>query len=300
MLKIHFRKRAYFGVSLPFIYNVQMSLSISAQGFSWEYIKFGKGPEILFAFHGFDNDANDFRIFEKAFGERYTIVAVNLFFHGKSDTPTHHAEDEFTGEILQDLFNRLLYAISCERFSFLGFSLGGRIIMELTKHFAHRIDRILLLAPDGLKISPWYVFITNSAFGKKLFKRIVYNPNRFLRLSKFFYKTGIIGEKQYLFALANFDTLEKRKKVFNVLMIFRNILPKPEDVGTALKKNPVPIDIYFGRRDTIIRETFGKRFNKKSDYETKIHLLDAGHNLMKDRIVEELIPWLQDKKKVSE
>ena len=77
-----------------------MALSISAHGFSWEYFKFGNGPEILFAFHGFDNDANDFRIFEKAFGERYTIVAVNLFFHGKSDTPTHHAEDEFTRAIL--------------------------------------------------------------------------------------------------------------------------------------------------------------------------------------------------------
>ncbi len=277
-----------------------MSPSVSAQGFSWEYFKFGKGPEILFAFHGFDNDANDFRIFEDDFGERYTIIAVNLFFHGNSDTPTHHAEDEFSPEILQDLFSQLLYAVSCQRFSFLGFSLGGRIIMELTKHFADRIDRILLLAPDGLKISPWYVFITNTAIGKRLFKRLVFNPNRFILLSKIFHKTGLIGEKQYLFALANFDTLEKRKKVYNVWMIFRHILPKPEDVGHILKANPLPIDIYFGKRDTIIREGFGTYFNKKSGYQAKIHVLDAGHNLMKDRIVQELLPWLEHKKKVSE
>lgn len=272
---------------------------VSTRGFSWEYFVFGTGPEILFAFHGFDNDANDFRIFEESFGKRYRIVAINLFFHGNSDTPTHHAEDEFNTEILIELFSQLLHKLSCERFSFLGFSLGGRIIMELIPHFTKRIDRVLLLAPDGLKISPWYVFITNTKIGKKLFKRIVYKADRFLKLSKIFYKTGIIGEKQYLFALSNFDTLEKRKKVYNVWMIFRNILPKAKDVGEALNKNPLPVDIYFGKRDTIIPVIFGKKFIKEAVYPVNIHVLDAGHNLMKERIVQELIPWLEDKKKVS-
>ncbi len=276
-----------------------MPNSVSSRGFSWEYFIFGKGPEILFAFHGFDNDANDFRIFEHSFGERYTIVAVNLFFHGQSDTPNHHAEDIFTTDILLELFDKLLFNMSCERFSFLGFSLGGRIILELIPHFSNRIDRILLLAPDGLKISPWYVFITNTWLGKKLFRRVIYNADRFLRLSGFFYKTGLVGEKQYLFALSNFDTLEKRKKVYNVWMIFRYILPKAEQIGIALKKNPFPVDIYFGKRDTIIRESYGRHFIKKSGYPIAIHSLDAGHNLMKGKIVQELIPWLWDKKKVS-
>lgn len=277
-----------------------MQSTVSSRGFSWEYFTFGKGPEFLIAFHGFDNDANDFRIFENSFGDRYTIVAINLFFHGKSDTPTHHAEDEFNSEILLELFNKLLFDLSCQRFSFLGFSLGGRIIMDLIPHVSDKIDRILLLAPDGLKISPWYMFITNTLFGKKLFKRVVYKAERFLRLSKFFYKIGIVGEKQYLFALSNFDTLEKRKKVYNVWMIFRNILPKAKIVGEALSKNNIPVDVYFGKRDTIIRESFGDAFIKKSGHQIKIHTLDAGHNLMKDRIVNELSDWLQDKKKVSE
>lgn len=266
---------------------------VSSEGYEWEYFVFGNGPEILFAFHGFDNDANDFRIFESTFGERYTIVAVNLFFHGKSDTPNHHAEDVFTTEILVDLFDKLLFNMSCERFSMMGFSLGGRIILELIPHFSKRINRILLLAPDGLKISPWYVFITNTYFGKKLFRRVVYKADRFLRLSRFFYRTGLVGEKQYHFALSNFDTLEKREKVYNVWMIFRYIIPKAKQVGNALRKNPFPIDIYFGKRDTIIRESFGKHFARKSGTPVNIHLLDAGHNLMKDRVVIELRDWLK-------
>jgi pimeloyl-ACP methyl ester carboxylesterase len=272
---------------------------VHSRGYSWEYFIFGKGPEILFAFHGFDNDANDFRIFEKEFGERYTIVSINLFFHGGSDTPSHSAEDDFTNEILAELFGNLLFDLNCQRFSLLGFSLGGRIIMELIKHFPDRIDRVLLLAPDGLKISPWYVFITNTTIGHKIFKRAVYKAGNILRYSKILYKAGIVAEKQYLFALSNFDTLEKRKKVYNVWMIFRHILPKAKDVGHALKKYQIPVDIYFGKRDTIIRERFGRKFSRRSGYPCSIHVLDAGHNLMKEKLVQELLPWLERKKKVS-
>ena len=276
-----------------------MPAFVSSSGFSWEYFVFGKGPEVLFAFHGFDNDANDFRIFEDSFGKDYTIVAINLFFHGKSDTPTHHAEDEFNTEILLELFNKLLFDLSCERFSFLGFSLGGRIILELIPHYSKRINRVLLLAPDGLKISKWYKFITGTSFGKKLFKRVVYKSRLTLQIAKGLNKIGVVKEKQYLFALSNFDTLEKRKKVYNVWMIFRNILPQAKIVGEALNQYKIPVDIYFGKRDTIIPVGFGIKFIRDAVYPVNIHVLDAGHNLMKDRIVKELEPWLEGKKKVS-
>lgn len=276
-----------------------MTSFVHSQGYSWEYFIFGSGKEILFAFHGFDNEANDFKIFESEFGSRYKIIAINLFFHGQSDTPNHRAEDVFTTEILVALFSQILFDNSCERFSFLGFSLGGRIILDLIPHFAQRIDRVLLLAPDGLKISQWYLFITNTKIGNKIFKKVVFKPDNILRLSKLFYKIGIIGEKQYHFALSNFDTLEKRKKVYNVWMIFRSILPKAKNVGPYLSESSIPLDIYFGKKDTIIRESFGRDFIKKSGYKANIHILDAGHNLMKEKLVRELKPWLEDKKKVS-
>jgi len=276
-----------------------LSAFVSSGGYSWEYFIFGKGPEILFAFHGFDNDANDFRIFEEDFGKEYTIVAVNLFFHGKSDTPSHHAEDEFDTKHLLELFNNLLFDLSCERFSFLGFSLGGRIILELIQYYAERIDRVLLLAPDGLKISKWYRFITDTYLGKRLFKRVVYRAEGALQIAKFLNSIGVVREKQYRFALSNFDTMEKRKKVYNVWMIFRKILPDPVAVGEALSKYQIPVDIYFGSRDTIIPVSFGIKFIKDAVYPVNIHVLDAGHNLMKERIVRELQPWLESKKKVS-
>jgi pimeloyl-ACP methyl ester carboxylesterase len=266
---------------------------VNSHGFSWEYFVFGQGQEVLFAFHGFDNDASDFSIFEKSFGNRYKIVAVNLFFHGNSKTPRQKGEDPLNAEILADLFNQLLFRLNCSRFSMLGFSLGGRVILQLLPHFAGRIDRILLLAPDGLKISLWYRFITGSLVGKMLFRRVVERAGIFLMLSKIFYKLNLVGEKQYLFALSNFDTLEKRKKVYAVWMIFRNIIPDAVDAGKAIRKFAIPVDIYFGKRDTIIPASFGKYFIRKSSSKVNIHLLDAGHNLMKEKVVEELEPWLK-------
>ncbi len=186
------------------------------------------GLKLLFAFHGFDNDANDFRIFEKVFGKRYTIVAINLFFHGKSDhSHVNMRKMYFSTEILLELFNQVLFNFPANDFPFMGFSLGGRIILELLPYFSKRIDRVILLAADGLKISPWYVFITNTALGKRLFKRVVFTA---LIASSGFqnYSTKQVSsaKSNIIFALSNFDTLEKRKKVYNVWMIFRHILPE--------------------------------------------------------------------------
>ncbi|REJ83761.1 MAG: alpha/beta fold hydrolase [Bacteroidetes bacterium] len=262
--------------------------------YEWEYFKFGNGPEVLFAWHGFDNDADDFRIFENAFGNRYTIIALNLFYHGKSKPLNDGAALNFNSEDLIIFFKKLLEEIKCERFSMLGFSLGGRIILDLLPKFAERIDRILLLAPDGLVISKWYLFITHTYFGKYLFKRVIKKPNRFFRIARFIRATGLLKEKQYKFALANFDTPEKRRKVYNVWMIFRNILPVYPEIKSVLSRHNIQITIFFGKFDTIIPASFADQFRKKTKAEIRVKELNTGHNLMKASLAGEYVQWLDE------
>ena len=47
-----------------------------------------------------------------------------------------------------------------------------------------------------------------------------------------------------------------------------------------------PVEIYFGKRDTIIPPAFGAGLKRSDDDHIRIHILDAGHQLMQPVTVE--------------
>ncbi|MFM2135662.1 MAG: hypothetical protein RL021_1062 [Bacteroidota bacterium] len=250
----------------------------------WECIVFGEGQRTLFAFHGFDNDADDLTIFQPSLSPLYRMVSVNLFFHGNSHSELSPDEAHFDTTALKDLFEQLLEQLSVERFSLLGFSLGGRICLELIGLFADRIDQCYLLAADGLRISPWYRFLTRNPLGHRLFQNATDNPSTFLKLAGFFRKTGLVGEKQYKFAWSYFNTQEKRKKVYDVWTIFRLLLPDRKSICQQIIANELTVDLIFGKRDSVIPAVHAKKWKRSLKDRCRIHVTDDGHNLLKQEI----------------
>lgn len=270
---------------------------ISWKGFHWEYFVYGEGPEVLFAFHGFDNDAVDFSVFEKDLGKRYTIVAINLFFHGRSFTEKGIFKPGFTTQDQQELFKRFLVEFDCKRFSLLGYSLGGRVVLQLAIDFSDRINRIFLLAPDGLKIGYWYLFVTHTRIGRFLLERVVKHPDHFFFVARFLRSIRVIGEKPYKFALNNFDNAEKRRKVHDVWILFRHILPDPFLVKIALEEHQVSLHMLFGVHDTIIPAAWGKRFMRGLDVPVTLDVLEMGHNMLKQKVAKEVARLAMGNKK---
>lgn len=253
-----------------------------------EYFVFGEGHETMFLFHGFDNDAKDLFVFREVLSKRYRCVAVNLFFHGRSTWDEPAADSMFTADELYRLMRGLMDRFPSERYSWLGFSLGGRIILQLTEEFAAVTDRIILLAPDGLHMSFWYRFLTSNPLGRSVFTRAVKDPTRFLNIAGWLRRLGIAGERQYRFALANFDTAEKRKKVYEVWMVFRHLLPDLSTVAAAIDRHRIRTDLIFGKYDRIIPPSAGKELCKKGGTQVTLHVVDNGHNLVKEKTAEEL------------
>lgn len=262
----------------------------------FSYIRYGSGSELLLAFHGFGNHAKDWKVFEGNFGQRYTLIAVHLFYHDQEPTG-RPAEAALEVAELELLIDQLLNDLNADRFSVLGFSLGGRIILSFLPAFHSRIDRILLLAPDGLFISPWYTFITRTALGKFIFRRVMKNPKHFFTLAGIVRSLGLVGEKQYKFALGNFDTAEKRELVYKVWMFYRNLLPDYKKLADLYKERDPDLTLVFGKKDTIIPESFGLHFVRKTGIKASIRILEAGHFLLREKIAKELNYWTEDKKK---
>jgi pimeloyl-ACP methyl ester carboxylesterase len=254
--------------------------SVTGRNYTCEYQLFGNGKKILFAFHGFNNNAGNFSELEPLLRDSHQIISINLFFHGKSSVEEHLVEKGISTEDLSDVFQKLMLKFPSPVYELIGYSLGGRVALKIFELFPSRIKRIYLLAADGLRINRVYTFLTGSQVGRMLFRRAVQNPARLFRLASFFRRTTIINPKKYEFALGNFDTDIKRKKVYNVWMTFRRILPDIKKVASLAKKHGTQIHLFFGKYDTIIPSRLG---NKLADYggnQVKVHILETGHRLL--------------------
>ncbi|KAF8244885.1 alpha/beta-hydrolase, partial [Wilcoxina mikolae CBS 423.85] len=79
----------------------------------------------------------------------YRVMTFDLFGRGYSDAPVGVDYDErlFTTEIFYALYSSPL---SWDRFSLVGYSLGGGISVAFAAHFAERIESLVLFAPAGI------------------------------------------------------------------------------------------------------------------------------------------------------
>src|SRR4030095_789056 len=105
--------------------------------------------------------------------KNYTLVAVDLPFHGK----TEWKEGEFfLKKDLKFLIEKILEKECYRRFSLFGYSLGGKIVMAAIPDFASRIDEVILAAPDGVQSKIWYNLAVYPKWGQRLFHGFVKKP----------------------------------------------------------------------------------------------------------------------------
>lgn len=265
-----------------------MSDFIKKGNYSLEYFRYGSGKKVLLAFHGFGNMATDFDLLEDIIGKNFTVLSVNLFFHGKSYADKSLIERGFGNDDLDGIIRELFLRYPSDKYSLLGYSMGGRFVLKTLELFPEKIDKAILLAPDGIEISPLYLFLTQNRLGHQLLNKAVYNPGAFFRIAGFLRRTRMIGEKKYRFGMGNFDTEQKRKKVYQVWMVYRKISSKRDDILAILKNFNIHLYLFYGHHDKIIPPSIGERFQKKLKEKISLHILDAGHKLIKKDLLREV------------
>lgn len=262
---------------------------ISHEDYELEYFTFGSGPKTLIAFHGFNNNAHDFECLGAIAGNRYTIISVNIFFHGGSTVKDRMIEKGFSTEDLKTLFCDIYNIRHSEKYTLLGYSLGGRIVLKLIELYPDMVEEIILLAPDGFKISPFYLFFSRTKVGRQMLRRAVKRPGLFHSLSNFLRNTRIVSEKKYQFARNNFDDIHRRERVYQIWVALRNVLSDKKEVVRLLKKYNIRMHLFFGKYDKIIPPSIGKKFEKRAKKHVIFHELEEGHRLIKPDILEKVL-----------
>jgi pimeloyl-ACP methyl ester carboxylesterase len=238
------------------------------------YYREGSGSKAILLFHGFGQDHKTFHSWIEALENDYTIFTFDLFFHGNSKWANQQA---LTKENWKKIIELFLKQERVDQFEIAGFSMGTKFVLATLELFSEKINKVVLLAPDGIKNNFWYSLATRTSLMRSLFRSMILKPKRFnalIRLIKLFQ----LEDKSLLrFVEFQLSTEEKRKRVYNSWIYFRHLNFNLNDLTVLLNSRNIPVVFILGKSDTVIPFEKVKEFAKTLTNQ-QFHLLNAGHH----------------------
>lgn len=266
--------------------------SISCGNSTVSYLVFGSGSTVVICLHGYGESAERFAFLQETAGDRYTFIAPDLPHHGH----THWTSDSLSPEDLRLLITGLTEAHSPGKpVILLGFSLGGRLALYLTQQDFLPLQRIVLLAPDGLKVNPWYWLATQTWVGKQLFAYTMRKPAWFYALLKLLKQLKLVNISIYKFVDYYIGDAAVRQQLYQRWMTLRQIRPSLAEVKAVIRQHRIPTKLIYGRYDRIILPVRGEKFRRGVEELVTLTLMEAGHQVLHPRHAAAIVNALDGK-----
>lgn len=235
----------------------------------------GDGPVTVICFHGFGTFAATFDwLAGHVPGHRF--IAFDLPHHGQT---IWNDGDTVTPAQMLEIIDACPHATSRE-FALMGYSMGGRICLQLLQNLPDRVTRLVLLAPDGLHFNPFYWLATQTSGGNRLFRNVMKKPAGFVRTLKRAEKLGLVNKGILKFVDRYMEDRHVRELTYIAWTMFRKFKPDPGKVANLINQRNIPVTLIYGRFDTIIPLAPGEKFFQKLSGRRSMEILDTGHQVL--------------------
>lgn len=241
------------------------------------YLRWGRGPRVIVALHGYGERALSFTHWGDALPEEYTLYAPDLPLHGSG----RWQEDQpFTVDHLHQLIRRLT-SEGQGKIILCGYSMGGRLCLSYIQSYPDELDRVVLFAPDGLKVSFWYWLATQTRTGNRLFRYTMEHPSWFLGIVRGLGALNLINRGVVKYVHRHLGERPARMDLYWIWTCMRTFRPDLDAVARKIRESNLQTRLVFGRFDRIIQPSQGYRFEKKLDDSLcQMVELSAGHQLL--------------------
>jgi len=239
------------------------------------YQKYEGGESCLFVFHGFGHTHLNMQEISFFFQKRgYTVYAFDLYFHGQSEWLYRGKPIQLTE--LQHIFSSFIAQEGIASFAVLAYSIGSRFAVSLGYLFSQNLSALYLIAPDAVKISPWYRFLTGNYFGKSIF-RLVKNERAYKIALSVMSSLGFVNASTLRFVQNRMKNKEERNKIYTTWMAFRVLGIPFEHLAQRFNCEEVPFYLFLGKYDRLIPY---QKLLKQMDYlhKKEVYLYSTGHN----------------------
>lgn len=239
------------------------------------YCRSGEGKSVLFLFHGYGQSMEQLRELEKVLSAKYTIYSFDLFYHGGSFW--HEKDQPLSKTFWRQMLTILIERDQIKKISLLGFSMGGKFALASLEAFPDQVERLILLAPDGVVTSFWYVLATFSKCSRAVFRRMILMPSWYVKVASLLSLLGLVNKGVMRFANTQMRTLTQRRRVYYSWIIFRELKFNFQRIASICNTNNIQVEIFLGEFDKMINaKSIKKELRLLHHYELAI--LSAGHS----------------------
>lgn len=253
------------------------------------YYRFGNGPQPVACFHGYGEDAASFVFLEKYAGDVFTFYSIDLPWHGNTQW---NENLPFTISQLQEIVAGILsnqWSDDHPKPILMGYSLGGRMVLSLYEAESAQVERIVLLAPDGLKVNFWYWLATQTWAGNKFFAFTMKKPGWFFGMLKVLNKLKLVNASIFKFVNFYIGNKEVRHQLYTRWTGLRKIRPHLSSIKKSVRKHETPVRLIYGKHDRIILSSVGEKFKKGIEEHCTITVINAGHQVLQERYLSEIM-----------
>ncbi|MES2372165.1 MAG: alpha/beta hydrolase [Bacteroidota bacterium] len=255
---------------------------------SIHYIQYGYGPELIFCFHGYGENASSFAIFEEILGERFTLLAIDFPFHGKTDWREGLLFAPSDLLPILDMLNP-----GQKPMHLMGYSMGGRVALQLLELIPERVTGLVLIASDGLHKNKWQWLATRTKVGNRLFAFSMKHPFIMNSLLDLLSKLGLYNNSLLKFIHYYLDDIDQRMILYRRWTTMRKFRPSLGLLKKIVREKKIPINMLFGKFDRVILAKNGWQFSKQSGGYIKVTEIDAGHQLLREKHVPLITSFLK-------
>jgi pimeloyl-ACP methyl ester carboxylesterase len=251
------------------------------------YQKIGNGQKILLAFHGMGQDFSCFLKFAETFANQYTTYLFDLPYHGSSEGVhgSKYLENEVvTKAIWVNYLTIFLQENQIQNFSIIAFSMGGRFALATVEAFSEKIEKLFLLAPDGISETPFYNFVTRFRLSRKVFKSVLTHNHKFHTSVQTLVRAGLVHESVFKFAKIMVDTPQKQKQLYRAWIGFHQLRFDMKSLAQLINHQEISVKFFTGKYDKLL-PTHKVFPLSKHLHQVDVITLEASHGRLVDKVL---------------
>ncbi|MCB0558953.1 MAG: alpha/beta fold hydrolase [Lewinellaceae bacterium] len=246
--------------------------------------KFGSGPRLLIAFHGFSEAGSAFAEMGVILEGSCTLYAIDLPFHGS----TRWQGADYRPAQLAALVEALLEREGRPHFEAIGHSLGARLWLHLLPEFRGRIEGLYLLAPDGLQTRWMYLVEWMPAGFRRGLIPFLSHPGWLLSLAKALHRTRLIGRFLLQYLRVHLSEAGRRRRLLHTWLALSHFRLSKGKARCLIRQAGLPVLVLLGDKDQLVKpETI--RHALKGLKNVRIEEINATHR----SICRVAAPWIE-------
>ena len=246
------------------------------------YEKHGSGEKVILLFHGFGQSLDVLIPIVLAQPNAYTYYLFDAPYHGKST----RRNSKFSVSEWVELFQQFLDSEGVQKFSLVGYSLGGRFALTTSYFYTPQINQLFLVAPDGIYKNRWYKLGTG--IGKFTFKYLMKNPTIFFKILDKMDGKNWVHPSLIKFARQELGPKENRIRVYQSWVYLKPLGIKKSSLVKRFNEHQLKIAVLLGSKDNIIPPKRLVPLFKKIPTAT-IEIQPLKHH----QLVEEMMHWIK-------